>query len=98
MEKVKLHYNPPAGYISRLRLIVNQEWKYDLQVLLSSSEETGQLGSTDDFIQLCKQMVEGEYKFCPGIDPEVYDKEFYAKIRYHSKNVSCSTIPFVLLL
>ena len=40
------------------------------------------------------QTVEGEYKFCPGIDPEIYDKEFYAKIRYHSKSVSCSKIPF----
>ena len=46
VEKVKLHCHPPAGYVSRLRLIVNEAWKYDLQVLLSSSE-TGQLGSTD---------------------------------------------------
>ena len=47
VEKVKLHYHPPASYISRLRLIVNEEWRYDFQVLLSSSE-TGQLGGTDD--------------------------------------------------
>lgn len=93
VEKVNLHYHPPAGYVSRLRLIVNEEWKYYLQVLLSSTE-TGQLGCTEDFIQLCKRMVEGEYKFCPGIDPEIYDKEFYAKIKYHSKNVLCSKIPF----
>ena len=67
--------------------------KYCLQVLLTQLEH-GQLSSVDDFIQLCDRIVDKEHKFCPGIDPEVYDKDYYSIVRYHSKNVSYSKVPF----
>ena len=52
--------HPPAGYVSTLRLVVDDEWKYDL----TSCEKA----SKDDFQHLCKRMVEDKYKFCPGIE------------------------------
>ena len=50
VERVELHFHPPVGYFSRLRLVVNNEWQYCLQVLLTQLEH-GQLSSVDDILQ-----------------------------------------------
>ena len=42
-------------------------------------------------------MTNKQYKFCPGIDPEVYQSTYFSKIRYHIKSVRCLDIPIKLV-
>ena len=39
-------------------------------------------------------MIDCHYKFCPGIDPEIYERDYFLKFRYHVKNVRLSHHPF----
>jgi len=43
---------------------------------------------TNDIIALCKIIDGGShYKYCPGIDYDLYMKEYHEVIRLHSKSV-----------
>ena len=81
------HYHPPAGIISRTRVVVYEDGNFCFQVLLQS-KETGKLE------RLCNMMIDKKWKFCPGLDPDEYYTFYFPKIRYHIKNVRCSDNPF----
>lgn len=82
-----LHYHPPAGFISRVRLLLTEDKGYDLQILMRS-KETGFVDSTDKFLELCSIIdPAGGYKFCPGIDINEYESEYFSIIRYDLKSV-----------
>lgn len=87
------HFHPPAGIISRARLVVHEDGSFEFQVLLQC-KETGNLQTVEDFVKVCNMMTDKQYKFCPGIDPDVYQSTYFVKIRYHIKNVRCSDVPF----
>ena len=38
--------------------------------------------------------IKGDYKFCPGIDPGLYETNYFSKIRYDVKNVRQFEYPF----
>ena len=82
------HFHPPAGTISRARVIVQEDGNFNFQILLQS-KESGKLETVDEFYRLCEMM-----KFCPGIDADMYEATYFSKIRYHMKTVHCSEIPF----
>ena len=43
--------------------------------------------STEGIVALCKIIRGNSHKFCPGIDPELYLKEYKEVIRFHIKSV-----------
>ena len=82
-----LYNHPPAGFLSRIRLLVTEDKHYDLQVLMRS-KEAGIFELPDKFLDLCSIMdPSGGYKFCPGFGINEYDSDYYSIIRYDLKNV-----------
>ena len=79
--------------MSRTRIVVAEDGAFDFQVLLMSKEK-GKLSTVDEFLALCERMTNSEYKFCPGIDPDVYVSTYFSKIRYHVKTVRHLEVPF----
>ena len=89
------HWHPPAGSISRTRVVVHEDRSYFFQVLLRE-KNSGKLQSVDEFLNICEMMAnsKSEFKFCPGIDPAVYQSVYFSKIRYDLKQVRCMEYPF----
>ena len=87
------HFHSPAGLVSRTRIVVTEDGAFDFQVLLLSKEK-GKLSTVAEFLALCERMTNSEYKFCPGIDPDVYVSTYFSKIRYHVKTVRHLEVPF----
>jgi hypothetical protein len=88
-----LHQHPPAGLISRVRIVITENKEYDFQVLLRS-KESGCIDSFDKFFELCSMIdPAGHYKFCPGIDAGVYVSRYLSVIRYDLKSVRRTSGP-----
>ena len=89
------HWHPPAGTISRARIVVYEDRSFYFQVLLRS-KEAGTMETVDHFLSVCEMManVKGEYKFCLGIDPNEYEMKYFSKIRYDIKNIRRVDSPF----
>ena len=89
------HWHPPAGSISRTRVVVHEDRSFFFQILLRT-KTSGKLQSVDEFLGLCEMMAnsKGEFKFCPGIDPTVYQSTYFSKIRYDLKQVRRMEHPF----
>ena len=90
-----LHWNPPAGFLSRTRVLVHEDRSYFFQVLLRS-KQVGEIETENQLLSLCEMMAneKGEYKFCPGIEPSEYQTKYFDQIRYDIKNVRRSDHPF----
>lgn len=85
---------PPAGMVSVARVIVSSTGEYDIQVLLRTIE-TGKISSYEEFMSVCEKISNSEnYKFCPGIGSDVYNKCYASVLRYESKSVRIATEPF----
>ena len=88
-----LHQHSPAGLISRARIVITEDKKYDFQVLLRS-KGSGYIDSVEKFIELCSMIdPTGDYKFCPGIDTELYETRYRPVIRYDLKSVTKTSDP-----
>ena len=89
------HWNPPAGFLSRTRVLVHEDRSYFFQVLLKS-KQVGEIETEKQFLSLCEMMAneKGEYKFCPGIEPAEDQTKYFDQIRYDIKNVRRSDHPF----
>ena len=88
-----LHQHLPAGLISRAMIVITEDKKYDFQVLLRS-KESSYIESIEKFIELCSMIdPTGDYKFCPGIDTELYETRYLSVIRYDLKGVRKTSDP-----
>jgi hypothetical protein len=89
------HWHPPAGSVSRTRIVVQEDGAFSFQVMLHS-KEVGKIETVEHFLNVCDMManVKGEYKFCPGLDPSEYETMYFSKIRYDIKNVRRMNCPF----
>ena len=88
-----LHQHPPAGLISRARIVITEDKKYDFQVLLRS-KDSGYIDSVEKFTELCSIIdPTGGYKFCPGIDTGLYETRYLSVIRYDLKSVRKTSDP-----
>ena len=55
----------------------------------------GELDSIDEVFELCNAIGnKSMHKFCPGIDPDYYEREYYQAIRFHIKSVRQNSFPF----
>ena len=41
-----------------------------------------------------KFSAKSDYKFCPGLNPQQYETEYYTFIRFHIKSVRRTELPF----
>ena len=77
------------------RVHVNVQYDSYTAYVLMRKWETGTLSNNEDASELCLKFCEkSDYKFCPGIDPEQYEKEYYTSIRFHIKSVQRTEFPF----
>ena len=90
----KSHFShPPHGMTSRVQITVQYK-SYSIYVLMRLWKE-GQLESIDDVFELCSILGnKSKHKFCPGIDFDYYEREYYQAIRFHIKSVRQSSYPF----
>ena len=89
----ELFYYPPFGYTSRINVTLKGN-DYVINSL-GFHVESGTITSDDDIHELCQRFSkQSSYKFCPGIDWNLYEQKYYRVIRYHLKSVRYSTSPF----
>ena len=85
------HNHPPLGLVSRVQIIVDQDGKYDFQVVMFSKEK-GSINTVDDHLELCDQIaVKGGFRFCPGINPDSY-KTTYVTLHEKTKHIALKMI------
>ena len=89
-----LHNHPPAGLVSWARIIVSQCGDYEFQVLLRTKDK-GTVTCEDELHRLCGMLSKPSgYKFCPGLNKDVYDDKYASILRYDSKSVRLMSEPF----
>jgi hypothetical protein len=80
--------------VSTARIVVNDDGEYTFQVLLRTIE-TGNISSVNGFLSVCEKISKsGNYKFCPGMNVEVFNDTYASVLRYESKSVRVATEPF----
>ena len=83
----------PFGLVSRVQVTITRH-KCIVHILMRKWE-FGELEGPESIHALCNKFVANtQYKFCPGIDPEEYQSEYFWKIRFHLKSVSETISPF----
>jgi len=88
-----LFNHPPLGMISRVHVTIEYK-KYSVFVLLHLWS-SGEVNGVDDAYRICQDMSSSStYKFCPGIDPDHYEEEYYSKLHFHVKSVRLCHFPF----
>jgi len=89
----QLFSHPPFGVVSRVQVAVRYKL-YNVHVLMrlwksASFEDVAEIR------ELCYIMEQkSEYKFCPGVEPDHYKKEYHDVIRFHIKSVRLLEFPF----
>lgn len=79
--------------ISRVQVTVQYN-RYIAYVMMRKCE-SGSLARGEDLATLCiKFSRKVKYKFCPGLNPEQYETEYYAAIQFHIKSLRRSEFPF----
>ena len=88
-----MYNHPPLGLVSQVQVVVDQDGKYDYQVLLFSKEK-GCISTIDEYLALCDQISDkGGYKFCPEINPNTYKTTYHDVIRYDPKSLRRTVHP-----
>jgi len=89
----RLANHPPCGLVSRAQITIKRN-KYSVNVL-KKEWDAGELHSQEEVSDLCRKFAaDTKYKFCPGLDPDHYQQEYFEKIRFHLKSVRCTDSPF----
>jgi len=89
--KKEMHFHPPFGYTSRIQVVIKgNEYTANVLVVLQS----GSLRNDEEVRELCKMFSDkSSYKFCPGIDWNLYEEQYHEVLRYHPKYVRVSPVP-----
>ena len=88
-----LFYHPPFGMMSRVQVSV-QYRSYVVHVLMRVWK-SGTCESLEEVIALCQMIgANSTNKFCPGIEPDEYEKECHDVICFHIKSVQITDFPF----
>ena len=86
----------PHGILSRIQGYVQYN-EYSVHVMMRLWRKQS-FESTKDIIALCKIIGGNSRKFCPGIDPELYLKEYKEVIRFRIKSLHLTDLPFHCVL
>ena len=92
----QLFNHPPLGLISRVRIVIEEDCQYVVQVVFRDFE-SGILvleSVKEEVSVLCRKYAPDSqlFKFCPGIDPDEYEKAIEV-IRFNLKSVRKTTEP-----
>ena len=88
-----LFYHPPFGMMSHVQISVQYK-SYVVHVLMRVWK-SGTCEGLEEVIALCQMIgANSTYKFCPGIEPDEYEKEFHDVFRFHIKSVWITDFPF----
>lgn len=89
----ELYLHPPFGYTSRVHIAITEN-VYTVNILLTRFQ-SGKVSSDAQVYELCEMFSsQSPYKFCLGIDWELYEEQYHAVIRFHLKSVRYCTTPF----
>ena len=89
----EMHYHPPFGYTSRIHLVIKGN-EYAANVL-GVVMQSGSVSTGEEVHELCKMFSgQSSYKFCPGIEWDLYEEQYHSVIRYHKKPVRYSSTPY----
>ena len=89
----ELHYHPPFRYTSRTHLVFKGN-EYAVNVL-GFLLQSGPVSTATEVHELCKMFSsQSAYKFCPGIEYNIYEEQYHSVIRYHLKSVRYCAAPF----
>ena len=89
----RLFYHPPFGFTSRIQITLHG-YSYVAHVLMIKWK-SGVVQTIEEAEDLFDKFTDkASYKFCPGIDPDDYYKEYYEVIRFHIKSVRQVSNPF----
>ena len=92
-----LFNHPPHGMTSRVQVTVKYR-SYSVYVLMKLWKE-GQLESVDDVYELCNILGnKSKHKFCPGIDCDYCEREYYQAIGFIWKVYARAATPFQRLI
>lgn len=90
-----LHDHPPAGLMSRARILVSKYGEYELQVLLQTIKK-GTIDSEETLEDLASIISKSSpYKFCPGLSLSSYEAQYSSVLRYDSKGVKLIREPYI---
>ena len=93
----ELFHYPPFGYTSRINITLKGS-DSGIEYVINSlgfHVESGTLTNDSDVHELCQRFSsQPSYKFCLGIDWNVYEQKYHQVIRYHVKSVRYSVSPF----
>ena len=88
-----LFYHPPFGFTSRIQITLHG-YSYVAHVLMIEWK-SGVVQTSEEAEDLFDKFTDkASYKFCQGIDPDDYYKEYYEAIRFHIKSVRQVSNPF----
>ena len=89
----RLFKHPPFGAVSRVQIAVHYK-SYTVHVLMKEWKRSS-FETVAEIRELC-QIIEDKsnFKFCPGIEPDHYNKEYYDVIRFHVQSVRLHDFPF----
>ena len=83
----------PLGLTSRVTITIQYK-RYSVHVLMRLWSE-GEIKSVNDVVELCHMIgKKSKYKFCPGMDPDHYDNEYYKPIQFYINSVRLTQFPF----
>ena len=89
----QLYNHPPFGMVSCVQ--ISCRYNTYIAYVLMREWEIGSLGNNEDLNILCLKFCDSsEYKFCPGLNAENYEREYYASIQFHIKSVRRIEFPF----
>ena len=90
----QLAYHPPFGYVSRARIIFQEDGSYKMHILMLELEN-GVVRDQSEVHELLKRFgVTSTYKFCAGIEWSYYHEHYFEAIRFDIKSVRRTEAPF----
>ena len=84
----------PFGYTSHIQLIIQEDGRYRVHVLLRTLED-GTVCDEAEVHALLKKVCNPSYKFCPRIEWAPYHEHYFEVIRFHSKSVRRTEALFI---
>ena len=89
----EMHHHPPFGHTSRIHLIIKDQ-EYVVNVL-GVVIQSGSVSTDEEVHELCNMFSDqSSYKFCPGIEWDLYEEYYHKVICYHLRCVRYSIAPY----
>ena len=90
----QLAYHIPFGYISRVRITLQEDGRYQVHILMRELQN-GVVQDESEVHELLKRFsATSTFKFCSGIEWSYYQARYFEKIRFDIRSVRRMEAPF----